>query len=286
MIKEIKYILITVFVSIIGALGLHVFVLPANFAPSGIDGISTMLAKITGVSVGWYTALINIPLLIVAWFLLRKRYVIYTLLYTILSSLFLIILKEANFYQLIAPNEKLLIAVISGAILGIRTGIMLKISASTGGIDIIASCIQKYNLHINIENIISLICCGISLVSIFVYHNLISVLLSFLQMFVYNIGAEYILKDTRNAIKFEIITKSPENIKQRIIKEIKHGVTIIECKGGFTNDKSFILTTIINIRQIPQLLNIIKKENDTFVYFTEAKGVRGNFRWKNSDEVK
>ena len=286
MFREIKRVFITFFAATVSALALHIFVLPANFVPNGIDGIATMLEKITGISLGFFTAVFNIPLIITAWFILRKKYVIFTMLYTTLTSILLIVLKQVGFYQLNIPDEKLLVAIISGAILGIRTGIMLKIGASTGGVDIIASCIQKYNSHIDIEKIITLLSCCISVMSIFVYRNIVSVMLSLVQMYVYKIVAEYILKDTRNAVKFEIVTRYPDHLTNKILSSLKHGVTILKCQGGYTKEENYIISTIINIRQIPHLLNILKKEKDTFVYFTEAKGVRGNFRWKESDDVK
>ncbi len=285
-IKEVKNFMLTLFSALLSALTLHIFVTNANFAPSGVDGIATMLQHITGISMGWFTFAINIPLLIIALFVLKKRYVIYTVLFTVLSSGFLIILQELKFYQFEHTDEGLLIALISGALLGIRTAIMIKIQASSGGIDIIAGFIQKYNSHINIENIITAICWTISLLSIFVYKNSLSVILSFVQMFVFDRAADYVLKDTRHAVEFKIITKNPDDLIHNIIYELKHGATIVESRGAFSDEPGYMITTIINIRQIPQLLSIVKKDSGAFVYYSEAKGVTGNFRWHRDDEVK
>ena len=73
--------------SALSAIGLYIFVNPANFAPSGIDGVSMMLQKLTDINMGYISLSINIPLLIMAWFFISKKYVIYTTLCTILSSL-------------------------------------------------------------------------------------------------------------------------------------------------------------------------------------------------------
>lgn len=284
--KQIKYLFVTLIASIISAFTIHVFITPAGFAPSGVDGISVMLQHITSVNTGWYTFLINVPLLITALLVFRKRYVIYTLIFTVLSSLMLIVLQKMNFYQLYLPDEKLLIALLSGALLGVRTAIMLKIEASTGGMDILAGIVQQKNNHINIERIISITCCIISILSFFVYKNILSVLLSFVQMFVFDRAAEYVLKDTRHAVEFKIITKNPEKLANKIINDLKHGATIVESKGAFGDDDSFIIITVVNIRQIPELLNMVKEDDSSFVYYTEAKGVIGNFRWNRDDEVK
>ncbi len=286
MIKEIKNIALTIVSALLSALTLHIFVANAGFAPSGVDGIATMLQHITGISMGYFTFAINMPLLIIALFVLKKRYVIYTVLFTVLSSGFLIILEKINFYQFEHTEEGLLIALISGALLGIRTALMLKIQGSSGGIDILAGFIQKYNSHINIERIITAICWIISLLSFFVYKNTLSIILSFVQMFVFDRAADFVLKDTRHAVEFKIITKNPDKLVHNIIYELKHGATIVESRGAFSDEPGCMITTIINIRQIPQLLSIVKKDTGAFVYYTEAKGVTGNFRWHRDDEVK
>ena len=133
----------------LSALGLHIFVYPAAMAPSGIDGIATMLQETTGLNAGYYTLLFNLPLLVAAWFVLKKKYVIYTVLFTLLSSSFLVILESVNFYSYVSPDERIIPAIFSGVILGVRTGIMLKLGASSGGIDIIASMIQKKKPHLH-----------------------------------------------------------------------------------------------------------------------------------------
>ena len=76
--RELRNLIITVFASVLSALGLWVFVYPSNFAPSGIDGIATMLQTLTGLNAGIYSLALNLPLLVIAWFFLKKRYVIYT----------------------------------------------------------------------------------------------------------------------------------------------------------------------------------------------------------------
>lgn len=286
LLNEIKNVLLTILVAILSALNLHILIIPANFAPGGIDGVSTMLQSLTGIGAGWFLLFINMPLLIMAWFILKKRYVIYTVLYTVVSSLFMVVLESINFYQLNLPDERLLVAIFSGLILGFRTGIMLKIGASTGGIDIIASCINKKRPYTNTERIITIICYGIILLSGYVYKNILSIMLSLVQMFIFNIAAEAVLKDLRNAVEFRINTKAPEKLSDKILYNLKHGANVVECKGAFTGEKRYILTTIINIRQIPDMLEIIKSDDSAFVSYSEAKGITGNFRWRKNDEVK
>ena len=283
--KEVVNVLLTVVASVISALGLHIFVFGNSFAPSGIDGIATMLQEITRINAGIFTFVLNLPLLIAAWFIIKRNYVIYTILFTVLASLWVYILGEMHFYQYVVESDKVIVAIFSGLLLGARTGIMLRIGASSGGIDIIA-CIVQNKFNRDVEKVISFVCYIIIGISYFVYHDLTCILLSVVQMFVFEKTVAFILKDTRNAVKFEIITKDPEKLKEEIIYELKHGATIVQSKGMFTDEQSTIVVTIVNTRQVPEFLQILKKYPDTFVYYTDVTGVNGNFRWRRDEKAK
>lgn len=284
--KEIIHILLTVLASLLSAVTLHVFVYKNDFAPSGVDGIATMVQALTSLNAGIVTLAINIPLLIIAWKILNKKYVIYTLLFTFLSSGFIMLLDHINFPQYEAMYEKVVAAVFSGLLLGIRTGIMIRLGFSTGGIDIIAAIFQRNRSYINIERIISIICYVIIVLSYFVYWDLGSILLSVIQMFVFEKGVALLLSDHRDAVAFHIITKEPEKIKEDIIYNLKHGATVMESKGLFTDAESYMIISIVNKRQIPEFISIVKKHKDTFMYYSDINGVSGNFRWKKDDVVK
>ena len=116
-----------------------------------------MLQEVTKINAGIFTFLLNLPLLVAAWFILKRRYVVYTVLFTALSSLWVYLLGEIRFYQYIAETDKVIVAIFSGLLLGARTGIMLRIDASSGGIDVIG-CIVQNKFNIDVEKVISCVC--------------------------------------------------------------------------------------------------------------------------------
>lgn len=274
--------------SAVSAFCLHIFVYPSNFAPSGVEGIATMIQHKTGFNAGITSLIFNIPLLIVAWFVLKKKYVIYTLIFNLTSSALIILLSEVDFYQYTDnAADGLVAALFSGIILGVRTGLMLRLGASTGGVDIPAGMIQKNMPHLNTERIISIICYITIVFSFFVYdRNVTSVLLSFVQMFIFDKFAGFMLKDRRNAVEVKIITKEPEKIKNDIMCNLKHGATVLEGRGMYTDGVSSVIISVINIRQIPEFHDIMKNHPEAFAYYGELMGVKGNFRWKRDDAVK
>lgn len=280
--SEISTILLA---SCLSAIGLYVFVFPANFAPSGIDGIATMIQSLTNINAGIASLIINIPILIIAWFYLDRRYVVYTLLFIIIHSIMLMFLSGISFYQYEPSSDKLISAIFSGILLGIRTGIMVKIGGSSGGMDIIGSIIQRKKPYFNIEISISVLCYCIIGISFFVYEqNLECILLSFIQMFIFSRSMAMILNRTRNAIEVKIITPEYEKITEDIIKILKHSGTLLNCRGLYSDNEKKIILCVINIYQIGELLQVLKKYPDTFTYFLGVNGVWGNFRW-NKNEI-
>ena len=277
---------IIIFAAALSALGLYCFVNPANFAPSGIDGVSMMIQQLTSINFGYISLAINIPLLIIAWFFISKKYVIYTTLFTVVSSVLMIVMEKINMYQYISENNAWIAVLASGIMLGVRTAIMFKIGGSTGGVDIIASIVQQKRPYINIESVISVFCYAIIGASFFVYGNIESVIMAVAQMLIFNLAMNYVLKTTRNAVEARIITDNPEEFKEDIINNLKHGATIIDCTGMFTGDSKKTIVTIINLRQMNDLIKISKKHPNSFIYFSEVSGVWGNFRWNKTDEVK
>lgn len=280
---DISLIIIAAFLS---SVGLYTFVNPANFAPSGVDGISMMVQKLIGLNMGYVSLAINIPLLIIAWFFISKKYVIYTSLFTVVSSVAMIIMENINMYEYITENHVWIAVFASGIMLGVRTAIMIRIGGSTGGVDIIACIIQKKKPHMNIETLISIFCYVTIGISFFVYQNIESVIMSVIQTLIFNLAMNSVLKTTRNAVEVRIITSEPEQFKDDILLSLKHGATIMDCKGMFTGEEKTMIVTIINIHQMDDLIKLSRKYPNSFVYFSEVNGVWGNFRWHKSDEVR
>lgn len=279
-------VLIILFCGALSAVSLYVFVFTANFAPSGVDGISTMLQKITGLNAGYFSFFINAPLLLIAWFKLDKKYVLYTLVFTAVSSGLLVLLEKVAFYQYFTEIDTWIPAVFSGVLMGVRTGLMIRIGGSTGGTDIVGCLIQRKRPYIEVERPIAVLCYLIIALSFLVYGSLNSVLIALVQTFVMSYVMGKVLHSSRSAVEAKIITDDPESFKEEIVQKLKHGATVLKGEGMFTGAEKKVIFTIINIRQMKELMDITRRHPNSFVYFSDVNGVWGNFRWRSSDEAK
>ncbi len=293
--NEIFGALTVILVSVVVALGLHVFVYKADFAPSGVDGLATMLQyaseKYFGhkINAGIFTFVLNFPLLIAAWFALNKRYVIYTIIYTAVVSVSLMLYAEFGVPQYDCTiegtyNSHLVAAIFGGLIQGV-SGILLRIGGSAGGADIIGCMIQKKMPHKNVEQFIAYVSYAVVVVAFFVYGNINSVCLSIISIFVCEQVTAAILKSNRSAVKFEIITDKAhvEEIKHYIIFELQHGATLLKAEGGFSEQDKEMVICLITYRQIPEFLKKMKAIPNTFLYYADVKGIGGNFDFHIED---
>ena len=290
--KEAYHIFLTFVAAFISVVALHVFVVPSDFSPSGIDGLCTILYELTGLNMGWFKIMINIPLLILAYIFLNRKYVLYVIYFTLLDSLGVVVLEKVNFYTYIPDGllaheligYRLFAALVSGIMLGVCVGIMLKIGYSSGGVDIIACLLHKWKPQHNVERIISICAYAIVAVSFFVYKDLTSVFLSAVQIFASECIVSQLLKRERYAIEVKIVTKEPDKMKDEILYTHKHGATVVKSNGMYSGDDNYIIFTVMSVKEIPKLMNIMKKYPDSFVYFSDGVRVQGDFHFRD-DEI-
>ena len=121
-------------------------------------------------------------------------------------------------------------------------------------------------------------------VSFFVYKDLTSVFLSAVQIFASECIVSELLKRERYAIEVKIVTKDPYKIKDEILYTHKHGATVVKSNGMYSGDDNYIIFTVMSVKEIPRLMDIMKKYPDSFVYFSDGVRVQGDFHFRD-DEI-
>ncbi len=280
---------LVVLISFFSAFAIYFFIVPASFAPIGVEGVATMLFTVFKgkVNLGLITLALNAPLLVLAYFKLDKKYVIYVVLFSICNSLFLSLLELLKAPQYLNNDEsaRIIASIFSGVILGARAGYMYKMGGSTGGIEIVANVVQKKYPFLNCERIVSVICIALMGVSYFVYGELTSILLSIIHLFIYEKAVTFVMRDSREAIEVKIITKNPTELHDDIVNELGHSATIVNSKGMYSGEDNAIVFVLISRKQIAQFIRIINKYPNTFIYYTEVQGVFGKFRANKNQPI-
>ena len=108
--------------------------------------------------------------------------------------------------------------------------------------------------------------------------------MSFIQIFVSECIVSILLKRDRYAVEVKIVTKNPQCIKNEILYTHKHGATIVKSNGMYSDDDNYIIFSVMNVNEIPKLMNILRKYPETFAYFSDGIRVQGDFHFRD-DEI-
>lgn len=274
-VKQYAFMAFAILLSgILRAFSVHCFIIPNHFAPGGVTGIAAMLQDVTGLNSGIFMFAINLPLLIAAFFLINKRFAITTFIGILLQSGLLMLLELWEMPQY--ADNAMLAAIAGGVIGGAGIGLMLKIGGSSGGTDIIATYIYKHFSFTNVSWFIFILDSIVVFVSFFVYKDgLTPVLLSLVEMFCSAKANEIILYGFKTALKFEIITTSPDKLSAELMQKLHRGVTAIQAKGMYTGSDKTMLVCIVRRSQVSAFQKILSKYPDTFGYISTTNEVMG-----------
>lgn len=265
------------------ALSYKLFIFPNNFAPSGVGGIATMIQYVFKFNAGYLNLIINIPILIVAWKLVDREFVIKTALFTVCFSGFLMLFDLVDFsrFQYYTENgtSNVLAPVAAAVINGAFFGFSLRIHGSCGGTDVVSFCIRHYHPEYNVTWIGFILNVVIAAVSYFVYDfKFEPVICCIIYSFVVSLVGNRVVRGSQSALKFEIVTADPESMAKDLMEQLHHGVTLLPAEGAYTHETKSLLICIVNKHQIADIQAIIGKYPGSFAYITAVSETMGNFR--------
>ena len=281
--KRVWTYLAIVAVAMLAALNYELFVFPNAFAPSGLNGICTMIQYVSGVSVGYLSLLINIPLALIVYFKVSKPIAVRSMVYVIVFSVGLLILDKVDLtpfaYSTANGTSHILGPLTAGLIMGYIYAILMKASAYTGGTDFVAAIIHAKNPEKSVYGLSFLMNALVAVSSYFVYDfKMEPVLLCILYSFATTNMAERFLKNGRSAVRFEIVTNYPEQISEEIINKLHHTATVFPAKGMYNGKEVDIVMCVVNNSQMEALSQIVQRYPHTFAVMSQVNEVMGNFR--------
>lgn len=288
--SEVLDYLFIILMGLIHAMDYRLFIVPNEFAPAGINGIAVMIQYKLNFSVGLMSLFVNIPLCIFAFFLIDKKFSIRTLIFCCTYSFSYLIFQKLDFLDQFCYDADNIDTIYPVMIAGILTGLvyamLFKRFSCSGGTDIIAKYLAKKKPYLNFFWVTFTINTFVAFASFFVYakedqgkmiYNLKPVCLCILYCFISSFVASLILKESKSACEFLIITEHPDEIEKEIIDIMKHSATRINANGIYSGKEKTILLCVINKNQVAEFENIIKKYPGSFSIEKPVNGVLGNF---------
>ncbi len=237
---------------------------------------------------------LNIPILILSWVGISKRFTIFTLInvasVSILTSLLgsLPIEWLSSFVDFINQNGGMLArALFAGVLTGLSTAIAFKFDLSPGGIDVIAYYIAlkkstltgKYAMMLN--GTVALAFFLLTATKAGWAYNEVIVAFASLFFTVLYIMVSQIVVDTINIrnkkTKIEIVT-AREDLASYLIEVFPHAATIVRAQGAYSHADKYIITMVVSSYELKDAISVIQTEDpSSFIQVTELVQVYGRF---------
>lgn len=280
--KALTYVVIAA-VAFAAALNYQLFVFPNKFAPAGLNGLCTMIQYVTGISLGYLSLIINIPLAILVFLKVSKPLAIRSMVYVVTMSVALVVMSKLDLSRFVYATENGTSTILGPLVAGIINGgiycILIKSSAYTGGTDFVAALIHKNHPEKSLFWVIFALNVVVAVLSYFVYgYQIEPVILCVIYCFMTSTVSDKLIRDGRMAMRFEIITDKPDELANQIIHKLHHSATLVPAKGMFLGKEVSLMICVVNKSQLAAFEEIIRSMSNTFAVMSPVNSVMGNFK--------
>lgn len=273
---------VCIFGSILYAVGVNMFLVPFGLYTGGLVGLSQMIRTIIvdylhfdiqGVDIaGLVYYLINIPIFIYAFPRMEKIFFVKTFLSVTVMTIALALIPAQMVIE-----DTLASAVVGALVSGCGIGMILRMSGSAGGLDVIGMLMSKRNRNLSVGKVnlvVNLVVYGVLLfmfdVQIVIYSILFAALYSFVmdKVHVQNINVEV-----------KVITKvDVRELEKQIFTEMGRGITELHSVGAYTGDQEHMLYILISKYEVHQLRQFVRSyDPNAFIIVNEGVWVEGNY---------
>lgn len=251
--------------SVLCAVAINGILMPKHFVTGGITGLCLIIHKfVPSLNFGLIYLTVNIPLFMLAWMYVGRRFFFYSILGTLSFTL-----AVAFVHVPVEINDMILSALLAGLIFGSGAGIVLRSSGSQGGLDILSvMLLRRFSITLgNTVLVVNLIVLSLTAV----LYSLDALLYTLIVIYVSSKVTNILVTGLSQRKAVFIISARWEEICSEILKDIRRGVTIIEGKGGYSGREEHILYTVVPIMEIGQVKDLIRRiDPEAFVVISST----------------
>lgn len=266
------------------AVGLGCFVGPAMIAPGGVSGLSVIVGHLTGLPVGTLNMTFNVPLLLLAWFFLGRRFTVKTLWAVLLQS---VMIDLAGLFLPVYTGERIMAALFGGVAIGAGLALVFMRGSTTGGTDIVSRLLQLKFRHLSIGKLLFMVDTTVLLLSVAVFRNLETGLYGMITIYTSNRVLDSILYGLDTGKVLLVISQKDDEIANRIMNRLERGVTFLQGTGGWSGQERKILLCAVRAAQSYRVEEIVRGiDPEAFVIVLEANQIAGEgFRPITSEKI-
>ena len=270
----LKDMLITAFGCALFGLGFSLFLEPNGLNAGGLSGLAMVLVHLTNFgTVGIITALMNIPLFILAGMKVGKKFFVGSLVGMAFSSFFIDL-----FAKIPAPElEPLVCCLYGGAICGVGLGFIFAAGVSTGGSDIIVRLLKLRWCNVPIGVINTCFDAGVAILTGLVFWDISVALYSGVAIFITGQVIDIVVYRFDYSKVALIITKQYDAVAEVISDKLERGATFLHGEGTYSHQNTKVVLTAIKKQQLAELKAlVVELDPDAFIIVQEAHQVLGD----------
>ena len=243
--------------SLAQAVGLRLFLVPANLASGGVSGISQLINHFTSWPIGLMVLIGNLPLFIIGWRFLggRKfglRTAVAIITYSVAVDILVFFLPENGLTDDIFLNS------LYGAVVaGFGYGLVYRGRGTSGGSDILARILNHWrgvSMSASYLMVDSVVILGAGLV-----FGWKQALYALIALYVSGLVAETTLEGPRTVRTALIVTGQPEIVSNRILDDLQRGVTVMTGTGAYTGVSRPVLYCVVTKAEVAYLKSIVQE---------------------------
>ena len=230
-----------------------------------------MLFRSGGVPIWLSNIIFNVPLFIIAIWLMGKEYIGPVLAGTIFLTIALYIIPVVDIHF----EDKLLGSLFGGALTGVGIGLIFSVSASTGGTDLLAMLIHDKLRHVSAPRILYFIDGAIILMGALVF-GISNAMYAIIAVYIATKFSDGILEGLKFAKMAYIISDEYEKIANDILIIMDRGVTGIYARGMYSREDKKMLFCVVSKKEIIKITEIAQNiDPDSFIIVSDVREVMG-----------
>lgn len=268
----LKEIILIFFGTLFAGMGMGSFLLPNKLSSGGFAGIATIFYYFLNWNVGITVIILNIPFFILAYIKMGRKFLIRTIVGTVLLSLFIDIFE----YLPLLTNDRLLASIYGGVLIGIGTGIIFKAHTSTGGTDLIVQIVRSYKVKISNSNLLVFIDICVVVLNVICFREFEVGLYSTIAIFIDGLMIDIIFEGINFSKLVFIVSNKNIEILNMIHNDLNSGATEIYGKGSYSDEKKIVIMSAMPRRDITILREkVYEIDENAFLIVANAREVYG-----------
>ncbi len=271
--KSLETIISVLLGNVFLAVAVAAFIVPHGIIMGGATGVALTINHYVDGNLSVVIFIVNMVLFVLGTFVLGKKFALTTLISTIVYPVFLSVVQAVPGITRLTENV-MLASLYGGALLGIGIGLVVRVGSSTGGTDILALVFHKW-FHLAVAVFMYLVDFTVLLCQAF-FSTPEQILYGIFVLAAATMMMNRVVLMGQSQIQLFIITEKYEEVKEKVLKEIDAGVTMVHIETGYgAKQQKGVLCVIPNrkLYSINQTVQMVDPK--AFITITQINEVRG-----------